>query len=54
MTISAISRINYTSKKEKSLKGLRFSDRNKTLISDAVSTGVSVDLDIEYLNNIPS
>ena len=52
MPVSAISRINYMCKKQKSVRGLKFGDR-QNLINDAISTGVEEGPDPLQTHNIP-
>ena len=52
--VSAVSRVNFICKKEKALKGLKFSDRSKNTFNDSFRTGVHVEPDVEQLNNLPT
>ena len=52
MPVSANSRINYMSKRQKLVKGLKFGDR-QNLINEAVRTGVYEGPTTTCLNNIP-
>ena len=53
MPVSAISRINYMVKRQKSVKGLKFGDRQNS-INAAISTGVYDGPDPSHLHNIPN
>ena len=53
MPASVISRVNHIFKREKVLKGLRFSNRCK-ITKDDISTGVHDEPNIEQLNIIPN
>ena len=53
MPVSAISRINDVCKKQKSIKGLKFGDRQNMTI-EAIDTGVLDASDPEELHNVPN
>ena len=56
MPQSAINRINYAAKQQKTMKGLKFGDR-QNLIDHCISTGVIEDVedeDVTTLNNFNS
>ena len=53
MPASVISRVDYICKRDKVLKGLRFSNRCK-ITKDEISTGVYDEPNVEQLNIIPN